>query len=194
MEEYTISGVIVGGCSQIIPDRVQRIRMSKIGNYVKAERRKAGLTQEEFAIRSGLGLRFIRELEQGKETVRLDKVNQALAMFGKEAVPGDMEKENELTMKVDLTKFKTPYEISMELAAKAKEKRIYMKITQQQLSDRSGVSLSAIRRFEKTGEISLASLLKIAWILNSLKEFDGLFEKPEYNSIEEILADKCKER
>lgn len=38
-------------------------------------------------MRSGLGLRFVRELEQGKETVRMDKVNQALAMFGKEAVP-----------------------------------------------------------------------------------------------------------
>ena len=38
---------------------------------------------------SGLGLRFVRELEQGKQTVRLDKVNQALSMFGMEAVPGD---------------------------------------------------------------------------------------------------------
>ena len=57
----------------------------------KEERKKAGLTQEEFAMRSGLGLRFVRELEQGKETVRMDKVNQALAMFGKEAVPGEKE-------------------------------------------------------------------------------------------------------
>ena len=65
--------------------------MSVIGNYIKEERKKAGLTQEEFAIRSGLGLHFVRELEQGKETVRLDKVNQALAMFGKEAVPGQKE-------------------------------------------------------------------------------------------------------
>ena len=63
--------------------------MNRIGNYIKEERKKAGLTQEEFAIRSGLGLRFVRELEQGKETVRLDKVNQALAMFGMEAVPGE---------------------------------------------------------------------------------------------------------
>ena len=62
--------------------------MSTIGKYIKRERKKAGLTQEEFAMRSGLGLRFVRELEQGKETVRLDKVNQALAMFGMEAVPG----------------------------------------------------------------------------------------------------------
>ena len=67
--------------------------MNKIATYVKAERKKAGLTQEEFAVRSGLGLRFVRELEQGKETVRLDKVNQSLAMFGKEAVPGRIEED-----------------------------------------------------------------------------------------------------
>lgn len=65
--------------------------MNKISDYIKNERKKAGLTQEEFALRSGLGLRFIRELEQGKETVRLDKVNQALAMFGMEAIPGKKE-------------------------------------------------------------------------------------------------------
>ena len=65
--------------------------MNTIGNYIKEERKKAGLTQEEFALRSGLGLRFVRELERGKETVRLDKVNQALAMFGMEAIPGKKE-------------------------------------------------------------------------------------------------------
>ncbi|MBN1623556.1 MAG: helix-turn-helix transcriptional regulator [Clostridia bacterium] len=65
--------------------------MSTIGDYIKTERKKAGLTQEEFAMRSGLGLRFVRELEQGKKTVRLDKVNQALAMFGMEAIPGKLE-------------------------------------------------------------------------------------------------------
>ena len=52
-----------------------------IGKYLKAKRREAGLTQQEFALRSGLGLRFIRELEQGKKTVRLDKVEAALSMF-----------------------------------------------------------------------------------------------------------------
>ena len=50
---------------------------------------KMTVRQEEFAFRSGLGLRFVKELEQGKETVRLDKVNQALSMFGCEAVPGN---------------------------------------------------------------------------------------------------------
>ena len=62
--------------------------MNKIAEFVKKNRRATGLTQEEFAIRSGLGLRFVRDLEQGKETVRMDKVNVALAMFAMEAVPG----------------------------------------------------------------------------------------------------------
>lgn len=67
--------------------------MSCIGGFLKQKRKELGLTQEEFAVRSGLGLRFVRELERGKETVRLDKVNQALAMFGMEAVPGRVENE-----------------------------------------------------------------------------------------------------
>ena len=66
--------------------------MSTIGDYVKKHRKALGLTQEEFALRSGLGLRFVRELEQGKETVRLDKVNQALRMFGMETVPGEIDR------------------------------------------------------------------------------------------------------
>ena len=66
--------------------------MNKIADYVKTQRKLLGLTQEDFAMRSGLGLRFVRELEQGKTTVRLDKVNQALAMFGMEAVPGEMDR------------------------------------------------------------------------------------------------------
>jgi y4mF family transcriptional regulator len=69
--------------------------MNKIAEYIKTNRRAAGLTQQEFAMRSGLGLRFVRELEQGKETVRMDKVNIALAMFGMEAVPGRIERKEE---------------------------------------------------------------------------------------------------
>ncbi|MBQ7487259.1 MAG: helix-turn-helix transcriptional regulator [Clostridia bacterium] len=66
-----------------------------IGAFVRESRKAAGLTQEEFALRSGLGLRFIHDLERGKTTVRMDKVNQALAMFGMEAVPGRIEPEKE---------------------------------------------------------------------------------------------------
>lgn len=67
--------------------------MNPIAEFVKKHRKEAGLTQEEFAMRSGLGLRFIRDLEQGKPTVRMDKVNVALNMFGMEAVPGKKKEE-----------------------------------------------------------------------------------------------------
>lgn len=69
--------------------------MNKIAEFVKENRKAAGLTQEKFAARSGLGLRFVRELEQGKATVRMDKVNVALAMFNAEAVPGGKGNNNE---------------------------------------------------------------------------------------------------
>ena len=66
--------------------------MNKIATFIKANRTNIGWTQQEFAERSGLGLRFVRELEQGKRTVRMDKVNVALGMFGMEAVPGKKER------------------------------------------------------------------------------------------------------
>ena len=66
--------------------------MNKIAEFIKENRKAAGLTQEDFAMHSGLGLRFVRDLEQGKETVRMDKVNIALAMFDMEAVPGRKER------------------------------------------------------------------------------------------------------
>ncbi len=52
------------------------------GERIKELRRRAGLTQIDLARRAGVGLRFLRELEQGKKTVRVDKVNQVLALFG----------------------------------------------------------------------------------------------------------------
>lgn len=59
-----------------------------ITNFVKYNRNKLRMTQEELAEKAGVGLRFIRELEQGKETLRMDKVNQVLALFGYRAIPG----------------------------------------------------------------------------------------------------------
>ncbi|OGX05544.1 MAG: hypothetical protein A3G87_03135 [Omnitrophica bacterium RIFCSPLOWO2_12_FULL_50_11] len=56
--------------------------MNGMGTKIKQLRKQAGLTQQEFARRVGVGLRFIRDLEQGKPSVRLDKVNQVLAFLG----------------------------------------------------------------------------------------------------------------
>ena len=55
-----------------------------IASFVKERRKQLKLTQTELAMRAGVGLRFVRELEQGKSTLRLDKVNQVLALFGAE--------------------------------------------------------------------------------------------------------------
>ena len=56
--------------------------METIGKQIQVLRKRAKLTQEEFAKRVGVGLRFLRDLEQGKSSVRLDKVNQVLEFLG----------------------------------------------------------------------------------------------------------------
>lgn len=57
-------------------------------------RKRYRLTQVDLAMKSGVGLRFVRDLEQGKPTLRLDKVNQVLALFGSEM--GPVKQSNEL--------------------------------------------------------------------------------------------------
>ncbi len=56
--------------------------MTNISSFIKYNRKKLKLTQEELASKTGVGIRFIRELEQGKKTLRLDKANQVLSLFG----------------------------------------------------------------------------------------------------------------
>lgn len=60
--------------------------MNNLSFTVKLLRKQYNLTQEELSLKSGIGLRFVRELEQGKETLRLDKVNQLLDFFNYEMV------------------------------------------------------------------------------------------------------------
>ena len=60
--------------------------MNKISAVVKRLRKQYKLTQEELSLKSGVGLRFVRDLEQGKETLRLDKVNQLLDFFNYEMI------------------------------------------------------------------------------------------------------------
>lgn len=55
---------------------------TSLSEYVKSMRKEYRLTQVDLSEKSGVGLRFVRELEQGKETLRLDKVNQVLNLFG----------------------------------------------------------------------------------------------------------------
>ena len=61
--------------------------MNNLSAFIKYQRKKLGITQEELATKAGVGVRFIRELEQGKETLRLDKVQQTLRFFGFSLTP-----------------------------------------------------------------------------------------------------------
>lgn len=65
---------------------------TSLSDFVKERRKQLNLTQIDLAEKSGVGLRFVRELEQGKQTLRMDKINQVLALFGHEvgAVPTTM--------------------------------------------------------------------------------------------------------
>ena len=63
--------------------------------YLKEKRKAFGFTQEDLAIKAGVGLRFIRELEQGKTTLRMDKVNQVLALFGAQVGVVSKQKDDE---------------------------------------------------------------------------------------------------
>ncbi|MFI3242464.1 MAG: helix-turn-helix transcriptional regulator [Alphaproteobacteria bacterium] len=91
---------------------------------------------------------------------------------------------------------KTQKEIMLELANKAKSIRLGQSLTQEGLAVRSNVSLSSIKRFETTGQISLQSLLNIALALGKLDDFEKLFnidDKPK-SLFEEEKTTKNRQR
>lgn len=61
--------------------------MEKLSQFVKERRKRLGLTQEDLSFKAGVGLRFVRDLEQGKESLMMDKVNKVLSLFGHELGP-----------------------------------------------------------------------------------------------------------
>lgn len=64
-----------------------------VKDFIKIKRAEVKLTQPELASKAGVGLRFIRDLEQGKKTVRMDKVNQVLYLFGAELGPVNIKRD-----------------------------------------------------------------------------------------------------
>lgn len=87
--------------------------------------------------------------------------------------------------------FVTYYEKQLEISQRFKIIRKNRKVSQQRLSELSGVSYASIRRFEKTGDISLASLVKLALALQLYDDLDNLFKiKKEYKSIEEVISER----
>jgi y4mF family transcriptional regulator len=64
-----------------------------LSDFLKDKRKKLKLTQHQLAEKAGVGLRFVRDLEQGKTTLRMDKVNQILKLFGQELGPQPINRE-----------------------------------------------------------------------------------------------------
>ena len=59
----------------------------ELAKYVKMKRKALSLTQRDMALKAGVGLRFVRDIEQGKNSLRMDKVNQVLNLFGEQLGP-----------------------------------------------------------------------------------------------------------
>ncbi len=85
---------------------------------------------------------------------------------------------------------KTPKEINMDIAGRLRQRRKKMSLTQNQLSTKSGVSLGSIKRFERIGEISLTSLIKITIALECSDELNKLFRDQPLTSIQEVINEQ----
>jgi len=87
---------------------------------------------------------------------------------------------------------KSSAELAKDISKRAKQKRIHLNLTQQELAERSGVSFGSVKRFEQKGEISLKHLLQIAIVLRTAGEFESLFKEQRYQSIEDVIREKSK--
>lgn len=89
---------------------------------------------------------------------------------------------------------KSPEDVRQELAAQARNCRLALNLSQEGLARRAGISAGTVKRFEKTGHISIDSLLKVALVLDALDAFEGVF-KPKRAapaSIEELISEPRK--
>ncbi len=82
----------------------------------------------------------------------------------------------------------------MAIATKVKERRLELNLTQDGLAVRAGLKLPTYRNFERTGAISLKGLLQIAFALNMLQDFEQLFVRRQYQSIDELLSEQTRNR
>ena len=84
----------------------------------------------------------------------------------------------------------TPSDIAVRLADRLRKIRKRKKITQKQLAGRSNVSYATLRKFEKTGQISLESFIKLTMELDLVGEINDLFTTPVYTNIEEVINEQ----
>lgn len=95
------------------------------------------------------------------------------------------------------TQLITPDEMAREIARRAREKRLSFNLSQHSLSERSGVSLGVIKKFEQTGLISVKSLLKLSLVLESLADFAKLFQpvpESQFPTLDALIKQKKRKR
>ena len=91
----------------------------------------------------------------------------------------------------------TPQELLQKIAERARAKRLDLNLSQHTLSQRSGVSYGVLKKFERTGQISLESLLRLALTLGSMGDFDNVFapKRPEEaRSLDELMRESTRKR
>ena len=88
----------------------------------------------------------------------------------------------------------TSDDVCRNIALRVKSRRLELNLTQEGLALRAGIKLPTYRQFERTGKISLKALLQIAFALDALQDFETIFAKKRYGSIDEILMKNEKVR
>ena len=91
----------------------------------------------------------------------------------------------------DISEFvnvETEQSVLASLVKRVKQRRSELRLTQRELSVKSGVSYASIRRFEATGNISLSSLLKIANAMGFLLDFNGIFKNKTITNLKDYKA------
>lgn len=88
----------------------------------------------------------------------------------------------------------TPDAVSRRIALRVKSRRLELNLTQEGMATRAGIKLPTYRQFERTGMISLKGLLHIAFVLDAMDDFDALFVKKQYVSLDELVSSNEKVR
>lgn len=84
----------------------------------------------------------------------------------------------------------TPEKKAKELANRVRTRRLDLDLTQEGLATRADIPVATYRKFERTGEVSLRGLLKIAFALNCLGDFNALFTEKQYQTLDQLLQEK----
>lgn len=87
-----------------------------------------------------------------------------------------------------------PGELSLDIAERSRARRLAANLTQEGLSARAGITLGSLKRFERTGEVSLERLLRIASALGATDEFQALFPPRDARTLDEVLEAKKPQR